>query len=86
MDITIQFVVLIPVVLGLVQVGKIAGLNTRWSPLLSVVLGIIGAFVIQWSLSNAGIAIIQGIIAGLSAAGLWSGTRATLASGSAVNQ
>ena len=84
MDISIQFVILIPVILGLVQAAKIAGLNTRFAPLLSIALGVVGAFVVQWSLADAGVAIIQGIIGGLSAAGLWSGTRAVLASG--VNQ
>lgn len=76
MEISVQFLVLVPVVLGVVQVIKKTGLSTRWSPLLSLVLGVVGALAIAKGYSAD--AVIQGLIAGLSAAGLWSGTKATL--------
>ena len=76
MDITTPFLVLIPVVVGVAQVVKISGLPTQWIPLTSLVLGVIGAFLIGgWVFS--GTVVIQGIIAGLSAAGLWSGVKTT---------
>jgi hypothetical protein len=76
MDVSASFLVLVPIVLGLVQVAKSAGLSSKWAPILSLALGIIGAGVIGWGISSE--IIIQGIIAGLSAAGLWSGTKATV--------
>ena len=77
MEVSTQFVILVPIVLGVVQVIKKTGLSTRWSPLVSLVLGVLGAFLISQGFSTG--AILEGIVAGLSAAGLWSGTKATLA-------
>lgn len=78
MEVTTQFVVLVPVVLGIVQAIKLAGLPTRWAPITAVLLGIAGAFLIGgWVFSGA--VALQGIIAGLSAAGLWSGVSSTVA-------
>lgn len=79
MDVTISFAILIPVILGLVQVGKVSGLSVQWAPLASIFLGIVGAMALS-SFTFSGAVIIQGIIAGLSASGLWSGTTTTLAS------
>ena len=73
MDITTFEVTLVPVILALVQGAKQAGLPTKWAPLLSLVLGVGGV----WAISG-GFDLITGIVVGLSAAGLWSGTRATL--------
>lgn len=75
MEISTQFLVLIPVVLGLVQVVKLSGLATRWAPLTSLVLGICVAALVS-GLSRIG--ILQGVIIGLSAAGLYSGTKTTI--------
>jgi hypothetical protein len=71
---TVQFLVLVPLVLGVIQVFKLAGLSTRWSPLVALILGIGGAFLIGGVHS---VNVIQGLVAGLSAIGLWSGIKAT---------
>lgn len=77
MDITTQFLIAVPIVLGVVQAIKVAGLPTKWAPLTSIVLGIVAASVIGgWSFS--GTIVVQGVIAGLSAAGLWSGVKTTI--------
>lgn len=74
MEITGQFLVLVPVVLGVVEAIKRAGLSSRWAALVSIALGILGA----WALGGfSSLNIVEGIIAGLTASGLWSGVRAT---------
>ena len=75
MDISIAFLVLVPVVLGVVQVFKIAGMTSRWAPLVSLVLGVAGAVFLIGGLDK--VSALQGIIAGLSASGLWSGVKAS---------
>ena len=78
MDIlTTQFLVLVPLVLGVTQVVKLTGLPTRWGPLVALILGIGGAFLIG-GVHSAN--VIQGLVAGLSAIGLWSGVKATATS------
>lgn len=77
MEITGQFMVLVPVLIGVVEVIKRVGLKTRWAPLCALFLGVVAA----WGLSGWSVdmmVLIEGLVAGLSAAGLWSGTRATL--------
>ena len=67
----------IPVVMGLVEVVKRAGFPPeRFIPLLSLVLGIAIMAVIEgpdWPTI-----LIQGIIVGLSASGLWSGGKSII--------
>lgn len=75
MEITPAFLVLVPVVLGVVQAIKKIGLASKWSPLVSIALGIAGAYALGGFTS---LNIIQGIVVGLSASGLWSGSKATL--------
>ncbi len=75
MDITAGFLILVPVVLGVVQVIKMSGLPVRWAPLLSLILGIGGAFLIGGATHSQ--EILQGIIVGLAACGLWSGASTT---------
>lgn len=70
-----EFLVLVPLVLGLVEVIKRIGLPTRWVPIASIVLSIGGLFLagVAWQP-----AIMSGIFVGLSACGLWSGTKTTV--------
>lgn len=75
MEVSTQFLILVPIVLGLTEAVNIAGLAKRWSALLAILLGILGAFLIAGYGTGS---VIGGIIAGLTAAGLWSGTKATL--------
>ena len=58
-------------VLGLCQVIKTAGLNTKWIPLCGVVIGAGLSFMLP------DLSMVLGIMAALSAMGLYSGTKAT---------
>jgi hypothetical protein len=73
MEISSQFLVLVPIVIGLVEAIKVAlGLNSRVAPIVSILLGIGGAF----GISGFSFAVaLQGIIVGLVAAGLYSSTK-----------
>ena len=61
----------IPVVIGLVQVVKSAKVPSRYLPACAVVFGIVSI----WIVPN--LTPLEGLIAGLSAVGLFSGARAT---------
>ena len=66
---------LVAVVIGLVQVAKQFGLATKWAPLLAVVIGIVAKGVVSGFASPM---ILEGVVLGLTAAGLWSGVKTTL--------
>lgn len=65
---------LIPVILGLVEVIKRAGIPARFLPVVGIVLGGLAYYFIP-GLNGS---ILDGIVAGLAASGLWSGTRAVV--------
>ena len=58
-------------VLGLVQVVKIAGLNSRWLPLVGLIVGGLLSYAI------IDVDLVTGLVAALTAMGLFSGTKAT---------
>jgi len=65
----------VPLILGLVEIGKRLGLAAQYAPLLSLALGI------TFGLLASGLSVesvVAGIVLGLSASGLWSGTKAVL--------
>ena len=68
MELTDSYV--IPLIIALVEVIKRAGLNHRWLPVSAVVLGL------GWSFLTDG-NYLQGLVAGLTSVGLFSGVRAT---------
>lgn len=68
--------VLVPIIVGLVALAKLY-ISSRFAPLIALALGIIGAFLINGT-SGVGVTVISGIVIGLSASGLYSGTKATL--------
>ncbi len=74
MELLSQFAVLTPVVLGIVEAIKRVGMDTRYAPIVSVVLGAAGAYYF-FSPDMAG--VFQGIMAGLMSCGLWSAVRTT---------
>jgi hypothetical protein len=63
-------------IIGITQVLKLCGLPTRFAPAVSLALGLSLSFI---AIGVSPEATFAGIIAGLSAAGLWSSTRTTLA-------
>lgn len=68
----------IPVINGLIEVAKMAGLNKRYCPLLAVALGVLLKVGIKAPQEPWMFAIIDGIIIGLSAVGLYSGGRTVI--------
>ena len=76
MEISNVFLALIPVTWGVVQAVKKVGLKSRWAPLTSLAVGVVLAFILGGdSLSQV---ILGGLVVGLSAAGLYSGVKATV--------
>ena len=62
---------IVPIVLGLVQVVKELGLQSRWVPLTSVVI----AQLVGWYM---GVDPVMSLVYALSAMGLWSGPKASV--------
>lgn len=68
--------IIVPFVIGLTEMAKRTGkLPDRYVPFVSVALGVALAFLIAPSLVWRD-EVVAGIMAGLSASGLWSGTKA----------
>ncbi len=61
--------------IGITQVLKVAGLPGKFAPLTSLFIGVIASCVFSGSFTW--IAVGTGIVGGLTASGLWSGTKAT---------
>lgn len=70
-----KLVLVIPVIVGLVHVTRGLGLKRKWAPVVSMLFGI-GLLWMTGIELNA--VIIQGIIAGLSASGLYSGSKTVI--------
>lgn len=69
-----------PVIVALVQLAKQTGFPSKFSGLLAVALGIAGGVGFQLADPQAHTIVeagFQGLLAGLSAGGLWSGVQAT---------
>lgn len=66
-------IAVVPVITGLVQLFKMAGLKTKYSPFLAVLLGILfGVFYFSSSIKEG---VLVGLVLGLSASGLYSGSK-----------
>jgi hypothetical protein len=75
MPVEVYGVLLAPLIVGVVEVAKRAGLPARLAPLLALALGvgIIGAVTAR---PEAARVVLWGVMLGLSACGLYSGGRA----------
>jgi len=70
-------VVLIPLIIGLIEVFKIFGISKRTMPILSLVLGVLaGTIYIYPHDLKAG--VLVGLMMGLSASGMYSGGKAII--------
>ncbi len=66
-------IAIIPLILGLVELFKRAGVSNRLSPFVAVILGVLaGIFYITTDIKQG---IIIGLMLGLSASGLYSGSK-----------
>lgn len=68
----------IAITVALVEVIKRGGLQSKYAPMVSLVVGIVIVFVSS-SLQFSSDVLINGIVVGLSASGLYSGGKATIA-------
>lgn len=71
----VQIGFLVIVILGLCEAVKYAGLNTRWIPLIAIILGIIGAFFLggaNW------LSMLAGLVSAFTASGIFSGFKKTI--------
>ncbi|MBM7717196.1 hypothetical protein JOC94_004221 [Bacillus thermophilus] len=64
-------IVLIPIILGLVEIGKSLGMPKKYSPVVSLILGILAGIVYVHP-DNLAAATLVGIALGLAAVGLYS--------------
>lgn len=76
-NLTIYGVAAVPVIMGIVEGAKAAGLPKKWAPTLSVCLGVAaGVFII--APGNVTEGIVVGLALGLTPVGLYSGTKNTV--------
>lgn len=68
--------IIVAVIVGLVQVAKKTGLQTRYAPLLAIVLGVGSSFLVGEH-ASVGMLVFAGLVHGLTAAGLYSGVKAS---------
>lgn len=73
LDITIA----VPVIVALVSILKTAGLDSRYAPLVSVLIGTVAFYFFGESV-DIKTNLFVGLVSGLSASGLYSGAKTTL--------
>ena len=73
----ITIAIVVPVIIALVSIIKGVGMDSKYAPILAILLGI--AFLLSGGEGTTFMKIFEGILAGLSASGLYSGAKATLA-------
>jgi len=75
MEITISFAVLTAIVIGLVEVIKKLGVNSKFSPIVAIIVSIFLCWITGVKMPEM---LIGGLVMGLSAVGLFSGTKNTI--------
>ena len=78
LDLTV-YALALPLTIGLVEVLKGLGLSTRWAGLAALLTGIAAGLLVRLAGVGDGslpLAALTGAVAGLSAAGVWSGAKA----------
>lgn len=73
----IEMSVVVAVIIGLSEVVKGFGLNVKFIPVVNLVFGVIGGIVYMYP-NDIKVAVFYGVIAGLSASGLYSGAKNTV--------
>jgi hypothetical protein len=72
-------VLALPLTLGIVELLKGAGLPARWAGIAALLVGSVAGVTVRLAGVGDGtlaLAALTGVVAGLSAAGVWSGTKA----------
>jgi len=70
-------IAIVPIIIGIVEMFKRLGIPAKWSPVVAVILGVISSFAFS-STGNVPATVIQGMIYGLSASGLYSASKNTV--------
>lgn len=70
-------IAIIPLIIGLLEIVKKAGLKEKYVPLISLIFGLIAGLTL-FADGDAKTGVIQGVFIGLSAVGLYSGTKNTV--------
>ena len=73
MDISLLGASLVPVALALTEAIKRLGVASKWSPVVSIIFGL----GLVWFVSPE-FNVLDGVIVGLSASGLWSSTKSVI--------
>lgn len=73
---TLTNAVLVPIVIGLVELAKRLGLPTAYAGLLAVIMGVLLVAAQSLLTGQARDIVLSGLATGLAAAGLYSGTKA----------
>lgn len=71
-----QFGSLLVVIIAVCQAAKYAGLNSRWIPLLSLVLGLSGAVYVGGAVNW--LSILAGLVTSFTASGMFSAFKKTV--------
>ena len=66
--------IIIAVIIGLAELLKKVGINSKYIPIADLILGVVAGFIYLYP-GEPKMAVLYGIIAGLSAAGLYSGVK-----------
>ena len=77
----LETTVLTTLVIGLTEVVKRIGVNSKFLPLVAIVLGVGLSFGLKFldvKTVNGAVETVNGLIAGLMSMGIWSGVKATL--------
>ena len=70
-----DYIVAVPIIIGIIEVLKRAGLPDKYAPITALVLGVAWSFAIGGTSVTS---VFDGIVAGLSASGLYSGYKASV--------
>lgn len=76
-ELTYVGIPIVALLIGILEVLKKTGLNPKYIPITSLVLGIIGGIVLFGDGDMTG-GVVTGLFMGLSAIGVYSGTKNTL--------
>lgn len=70
-------IAIIPLLMGILEVFKKLGVSEKYVPVMSLILGI-GIGIALFAAGDMKTGVVQGIYIGLSAVGLYSGTKNTI--------
>lgn len=75
---TTASVVIIPIVIAVTQAFKMTGwIKSQYSPLVAIVIGVFISFIAHHDSADLTVTILNGVLFGLSASGLYSGIQVT---------